>query len=74
MAAVLAADTNLWNDIRAIIPDLPHDTDYPYPIRILAAFKVVRPYSILIRILNKFMETLFFDHIMYASQNYNTME
>ena len=39
--------------------DMPHDTDYPYPIRILAVFKVIRPYSILIRILTKFTETLF---------------
>ena len=38
--------------------DMPHDTDYPYPIRILAVFKVIRPYSILIRILTNFMETI----------------
>ena len=36
-----------------------NDTDYPYPIRILAGFQVIRPYSILIRILTKFMDTLF---------------
>ena len=39
--------------------DMPHDTDYPYPIRILAVFEVIWPYSILIRILTKFMDTLF---------------
>ena len=56
--------------------DLPHDTDYPYPIRSLTVFKVIRPYSIVIRILTKFMDTLFFNHIvsLYASQNYSTME
>ena len=31
-----------------------HDTDYPFPIRILAFFKV--PYSVLIRILTTFIE------------------
>ena len=39
--------------------DMPHDTDYPYPMRIFVFFKVIRPYSIFIRILTKFMETLF---------------
>ena len=41
------------------VPDMPNDTDYPYPIRILTVFKVIRPYSIFIRILAKFTDTLF---------------
>ena len=40
-------------------PDMPLDTDYPYPIRILTFVLLIRPYSVLIRILTKFMETLF---------------
>ena len=39
--------------------DLPHDTDYLYLIRILAVFKVIRLYFVLIRILTNFMEKLF---------------
>ena len=38
---------------------MPHDTDYPYPIRILAVFEVIQPYSVLIRILTTFTENLF---------------
>ena len=50
----------IWCDTCAnMLSDMPHDTDYPYPIRILAFFSSDTPYSILIRILNKFMEKLF---------------
>ena len=42
-----------------LVTDMPQDTDHPYLIRIFAGFKVIRPYSILIRILTKLMETLF---------------
>ena len=41
--------------------EMPHDTDNPYPIRILAVLflEVKRPFSILIRILSIFKDTLF---------------
>ena len=30
--------------------DMPHGTDRPYPIRILAFFEMIRPYHVVIRI------------------------
>ena len=33
-----------------LFPDMPPDTDCPYPIRILAFFEMIRPYHIVIRI------------------------
>ena len=30
--------------------DMPHGTDRPYPIRILAFFEMIRPYQVVIRI------------------------
>ena len=35
---------------RPILPDMPHGTDRPYPIRILAFFEMIRPYHVGIRI------------------------
>ena len=32
------------------VPDMPHGTDRPYPIRILAFFEMIRPYHVGIRI------------------------
>ena len=32
------------------VSDLPHDTDFPYVIRIIDDLRVIRPYHILIRI------------------------
>ena len=37
-------------------PDLPHDTDFPYVIRIVDDLRVIRPYHILIRICFKYTE------------------
>ena len=37
-------------------PDLPHDTDFPYVIRIIDDLRVIRPYHILIRICFKYTE------------------
>ena len=34
----------------ATVPDMPHGTDRPYPIRILAFFEMIRPYHVVIRI------------------------
>ena len=38
------------------IADLPHDTDFPYFIRIIDDLRVIRPYHILIRICFKYTE------------------
>ena len=36
--------------------DMPHGTDRPYPIRILAFFEMIRPYHVGIRILGNLRE------------------
>ena len=33
-----------------MISDMPHGTDRPYPIRMLAFFEMIRPYHVVIRI------------------------
>ena len=32
------------------LADMPHGTDRPYPIRMLAFFEMIRPYQVVIRI------------------------
>ena len=38
------------------VTDLPHDTDFPYVIRIIDDLRVIRPYHILIRFCFKYTE------------------
>ena len=43
------------------VSDMPHGTDRPYPIRILAFFEMIRPYHVGIRIsgnLRRYGETI----------------
>ena len=38
--------------------DMPHGTDRPYPIRILAFFEMIRPYHVVIRISGNLWEEI----------------
>ena len=42
-----------------LYPDIPRNTDCPYPIRIWAFFEMIRPYQILIRIWGKLWKIYF---------------
>ena len=44
------------------IADLPHDTDFPYVIRIIDDLRVIRPYHILIRNCFKYTENPYTAH------------
>ena len=44
-------------------PDLPHDTDFPYVIRIIDDLRVIRPYHILIRNCFKYTENTYTTYI-----------
>ena len=70
VSAPLATNVDLFAS------DMPHDTDYPYPIRIVVVFQVIGPTAVLHfdTDLNKMYGDIIFKHIMYASQNYSTME
>ena len=57
-----------------VIADLPHDMDYPYPIRILVGFLSDTAVLHFDTDFNKIYGPIIFNHIMYASQNYSTME
>ena len=59
MAAMLNALTIPWH---TNITDLPHDTDFPYVIRIIDDLRVIRPYHILIRICLKYTENPYTAH------------
>ena len=48
--------------------DLPHDTDFPYVIRIIDDLRVIRPYHILIRICFKYTENPYTTHTNDNSQ------
>ena len=43
-------------DVPRTYADLPHDTDFPYVIRIIDDLRVIRPYHILIRNCFKYTE------------------
>ena len=45
-----------------LLADLPHDTDFPYVIRIIDDLRVIRPYHILIRICFKYTENPYTAH------------
>ena len=44
------------------LSDLPHDTDFPYVIRIIDDLRVIRPYHILIRNYFKYTENPYTAH------------
>ena len=48
--------------------DLPHDTDFPYVIRIIDDLRVIRPYHILIRICFIYTENPYTAHTNDDSQ------
>ena len=56
------------------LSDMPHDTDYPYPIRILVGFLSDTAVLHFDTDFNKIYGDIIFNYIMYASQNYSTME
>ena len=46
----------MFEDVYYIITDMPHGTDCPYPIRMLAFFEMIRPYHVGIRISGNLQE------------------